>query len=102
MVQVVFGEYVLDVMSLANKYGVMDEGQLVSGQVRCPYSSAIGSSCSSLQALASGRLGQLVHVDTPLQAHCLIVATIETAALMYRTVKCIAFALGYQHSGGLW
>lgn len=32
--QVVFGEYTKDVMSLANKYGVMDEGQLVSGQVR--------------------------------------------------------------------
>lgn len=33
--QVVFGEYIVDVMTLANKYGVADEGQLVSGQVRC-------------------------------------------------------------------
>lgn len=33
--QVAFGEYIVDVMSLANKYGVTDEGELVSGQVRC-------------------------------------------------------------------
>eukprot|EP00752_Nemacystus_decipiens_P006552 g5899.t2 len=31
--EVDFGEYVIDVMSLANKYGVVDEGQLISGQV---------------------------------------------------------------------
>lgn len=34
MLQVVFAEYIRDVMSLSNKYGVTDEGQLVSGQVR--------------------------------------------------------------------
>lgn len=28
-----FEEYIDDVMALANKYGVTDEGQLVSGQV---------------------------------------------------------------------
>lgn len=33
--KVVFAEFVEDMLSLSNKYGVFDEGQLVSGQVGC-------------------------------------------------------------------
>lgn len=33
--KMVFAEFVEDMLSLSNKYGVFDEGQLVSGQVDC-------------------------------------------------------------------
>lgn len=45
MFQVVFAEYTIDVMSLANKYGVTDEGQLVSGQVCSSFASAFVLLC---------------------------------------------------------
>lgn len=30
----IFGHFCMDILSLGNKYGVYDEGQLISGQVR--------------------------------------------------------------------